>query len=214
MRAFPGIRAAACCAVLSLAACKCGEAPKAPAPRPAGAGVADRPAILATLPPTRASRGSRVHLRRTRGRRRVRRRDGRQVSGRPQRARGQGVRRIGAVVLSPDGSRVATRRFGDDGWRLVVDGVEAASFDVVEFPVFSPDGAHVAYEAADAAGWHLVVDRDAECGTPERLRACEFSGDSSRIASSTERTPRAGGGLVVGDLGLRGEVVVHPRPSP
>ncbi len=209
--------AAACAAWLSLSGCRCGKPepvrgapPLAAAAAVAAVAVADKPAVLATLPDERerefvfAERGGGVAWADERGGRFQVVHDGRA---------GKTYDAVGPIALSPDGRRCAHGAQADGQWRMVVDGVEGQGFDEVQSPVFSPDGAHLAYQARAGERWHLVVDTTVGPGTRSRLLGPEFGADSSRIALIDDADDQGFGRLVVSDLDFKGQTVVEARAS-
>jgi hypothetical protein len=66
---------------------------------------------------------------------------------------------VGKIVFSPDGSRTAySAKAQDEGFMMVLDGVEGRIYDEISDPVFSPDDDHVAYTAKDKDGKFGVLD--------------------------------------------------------
>lgn len=100
----------------------------------------------------------------------------------PGTAEGRAVRR-GAILsqtrpaISPDGRTLALTLPLDDGWELVLEGLEAPGPTVRLLeaaappldPAFSADGAHVYYAQADAAERVRLMRVPAEGGTPEEV---------------------------------------------
>ena len=62
--------------------------------------------------------------------------------------------------LSTDGQRVAWVGVQEEGWKVVVDGVESPTYDIVQRSAleFSPDGRHVSYCAQRQGKKMIVVD--------------------------------------------------------
>lgn len=66
---------------------------------------------------------------------------------------------VGKIVFSSDGSRTAYwAKAQEDGFMMVLDGVEGKIYDEINDPVFSPDGDHVAYTVKDEDGKFVVLD--------------------------------------------------------
>ncbi|MEI6103451.1 MAG: hypothetical protein WCP70_05855 [Methanothrix sp.] len=66
---------------------------------------------------------------------------------------------VGKIVFSPDASRSAYwAKAQDEGFMMVLDGVEGRIYDEISDPVFSPDDDHVAYTAKDKDGKFVVLD--------------------------------------------------------
>ncbi len=203
-----GTLAAACSVWLSLAGCRCGRPEPVRGPPPTA--VADRPAVLATLPADAereylfAERGGGVAW--------VEQEGGRfQVvhDGRP----GKAFAAVGTIVLSPDGRRCAHGALVDGTWRLVVDGAEGPGFAEIQAPAFSPDGAHVAYLARAGERWHPVIDGTLGPGARSPPPELRFSGDSSRLAFIADPDQQGVGRLLVSDLDFQEQVVVEARAS-
>ncbi|MFZ3149463.1 MAG: HEAT repeat domain-containing protein [Methanothrix sp.] len=66
---------------------------------------------------------------------------------------------VGKIVFCSDGSRAAYwAKAEDEGFMMVLDGVEGRIYDEIGDPVFSPDGDHLAYAAKDKDGKFAVLD--------------------------------------------------------
>ncbi len=66
---------------------------------------------------------------------------------------------VGKIVFSSDGRRTAYwAKAQDEGFTMVLDGVEGRIYDEINDPLFSPDGDHVAYTAKDKDGKFVVLD--------------------------------------------------------
>jgi Tol biopolymer transport system component len=126
---------------------------------------------------------------------------------------GKNYATIGAIALSPDGSRIAYGALVDGKWCMVIDGMEDAFFNTVKAPVFSPDGKHLAYQAMAGEKWHLVVDGKANAGTKTRVLDHIFSGDSTKIAFIDDVDDKNKGRLVVSDLEFTKQNVIASNVS-
>jgi Tol biopolymer transport system component len=67
-------------------------------------------------------------------------------------------------------------------WRLVLDGLEQASYDAVFGPEFSPDSQRLAYRAREGKNWFVVLDGARRPGDFQVLKSPVFSADSKRVA--------------------------------
>ena len=224
--------AAACGLWLSLSGCRCGKPePVRGAPPPvAAASVADKPAVLATLPGEEAARadssptGPGPHVAKAAPEFEFHFSElGGGVAWAAEKGSGFQVvhngkagkvhAAVGSIALSPDGRRCAHAAQVGETWRMVVDGTEGQGFAEVQSPVFSPDGAHLAYQAKVGERWHLVVDGTMNEGTRTRFLGQEFSGDSARIAFIDEADDQGFGRLVVSDLAFKAPVIVDGKSS-
>jgi WD40 repeat protein len=115
---------------------------------------------------------------------------------------------VGAIAVSPDGSRVAHGALVAGKWRMVIDGIEGAPFSTVKSPIFSPDGTHVAYQAMSGEKWFLVVDGTPNAGTDTRILTHAFSGDSAKIAYIDDADDKKRGRLVISDLSFSRQTIV------
>lgn len=123
------------------------------------------------------------------------------------RSRGKAYASVGALVLSPDGQRIAFAALVDGKWCMVVDGKEGRSYDELLAPQFSPDGRHVAYQAKAGGKWYIVVDNNQNTGTPASYTAPEFSSDSSLIVYLEAAESNSDMKLFVSDLAFRQQAV-------
>ena len=224
--------AAACGLWLALSGCRCGKPePVRGAPPPvAAAAVADKPAVLATLPGEEAARadssptGPGPHVAKAAPEFEFHFSElGGGVAWAAEKGSGFQVvhngkagkvhAAVGSIALSPDGRRCAHAAQVGETWRMVVDGTEGQGFAEVQSPVFSPDGAHLAYQAKVGERWHLVVDGTMNEGTRTRFLGQEFSGDSARIAFIDEADDQGFGRLVVSDLAFKAPVIVDGKSS-
>ncbi len=205
--------AAACAFWLSLSGCRCGKTEPAAGAATAAVAVADRPAILATLPDGApaaerqfffAERGGAVAwVDEEGGAYRV------VLNGRA----GKAYAAVGTIALSPDGRRLAYAAQIEGAWRMVVDGAEGKGHVEVQGPVFSPDGARLAYQAKDGKAWHVVVDGAVSGPSRTPCQGPEFSADSKRIAFLADVDELGFGRLVVSDLAFASPQQVEARAA-
>lgn len=127
--------------------------------------------------------------------------------------RGKEYTNIGAIALSPDGSRIAYGALVSGKWCMVIDGNEGTLFNTVKAPLFSPDGKHVAYQAMAGEKWHLVVDDKPNAGTTTRILDYTFNGDSSKIAYIDDADDKNYGRLIVSDLTFSKQAIVAAKVS-
>jgi WD40-like Beta Propeller Repeat len=101
-----------------------------------------------------------------------------------------------ACDFSPAGQRLAYAVRRNDGWALVLDGVESGVYEEIKAVSFSADGKRVAYPGRRLAGWLAVVDGHEGKGYEElgegrdalgRSRAILFSPDGKRVGYSARR---------------------------
>ena len=209
--------AAACGAWLSLSGCRCGKTEPAAGAAPptvaAAVAVADKPAILATLPDaTPAAERVFVFAERGGGVAWVEPEGGAfrvVLNGRA----GKAYAAVGTIALSRDGRRLAYAAQVEGAWRMVVDGAEGKGHAEVRGPVFSPDGAHLAYQAKVGEAWHLVVDSAVSGPSKTPCQGPQFSADSKRIAWLADVDELGFGRLVVSDLAFKKPVVVDLKAS-
>lgn len=96
--------------------------------------------------------------------------------------------------MSPDGKRVAWVGVQEEGWKVVVDGVESPAYDIVQRSAleFSPDGKHVAYCAQRLGKKMILVDGHEIDGGWDGFRpqdAIVWS-DSRNFSIRASRNPR------------------------
>jgi Tol biopolymer transport system component len=114
--------------------------------------------------------------------------------------RGREYSKIGSVVFSPDGQRIAYSALTDGKWRVVVDGREGRPYDVLLPLKFSPDSQHVVYRAQEGREWYVVVDGRSSPGTISSYIKPEFNADSTLIAYIKSAASTSEQRLIVSDL--------------
>lgn len=122
---------------------------------------------------------------------------------------GKAYKTVGRIALSPDGKRVAYGALVDKDWHMVVDGTEGAAYNTVRSPIFSEDGKHLLYQAMKGNKWHLVIDSIPNAGTQKRYMYPLFSGNASRLAYVDDVGDTGRGRLVVSDAGFSQQTIVE-----
>lgn len=99
-------------------------------------------------------------------------------------ADGRSFKDIGAIVISPDGSRCAYSAIDDNNtWHVIAtDRADDIVFHHVGNPVFSPDSRHIAFLASANQDWYIVVDNNVSKGSKYSFDEPLFSNDSNKIA--------------------------------
>ena len=92
----------------------------------------------------------------------------------------------GALLFSPDSQRLAYWALGDDGARLVVDGVAGPAYKDIGQPVFSPDSIRLAHPVVLPGGMAAVVDGQ-QGPTFDQVGPIVFSPDSRRVGYFARR---------------------------
>lgn len=90
----------------------------------------------------------------------------------------------GALVLGPDGRRVAYVTKQDHAWFVIVDDKVGPAYETVDKKTlcFSPDGRRLGYAAKKNGKWFMVVDRHPEAPHDAILTPPFFTQDSKHVA--------------------------------
>lgn len=106
---------------------------------------------------------------------------------------------IDALVLSPDGKRVASSAMANGKWRMFIDCAEGVQSDEVSAPAFSPDSRHIAYAARIGDKWHIIVDNHMDSSARAHISTPFFSADSRKIIYSEKVKNQSAFRLVISD---------------